>query len=100
MKKFILPIFIFSILFSSYALGTIAHFIKLKDGEKTLVFKTTNLSYDDALKMNESGDFKRKIEPEANNTYVQEIEITRKKGILGWKSNEKVVKRYIKSTEE
>jgi hypothetical protein len=100
MKKFILPIFILVVLFSSYALGTVAHWIKLDDGEKSFVTRKEHLSYDDVVKLNKKGGFKDQIDPEKNNTYVEKVEITRKKGIFGWDSEEKVLERYIKSIEE
>lgn len=100
MKKFILPIFVFVVLLSSYALGTVAHWIKLDNGEKTKITKTKHLSYDEVLKINKSGNFKNEVNPKAKNIYFQEIEVTRKKGVLGWKNDEKVLERYIKSIEE
>jgi hypothetical protein len=97
MKKLILPVFIISVFFTSYATGKISHWIKLRDGEKSLIKKSKELTYDEVIHLNKKGEFKSPIDPEDTNYLVKVVEVTRKKGILGWETKEEIKERYVKS---
>jgi hypothetical protein len=97
MKKIILPLFIISVFLTSYATGKIAHWVKLDDGEKSLIKRSEHLSYDDVIRLNNNKEFKSTIDPEDENHRIEVIEVTRKKGILGWETKETKKETYVKS---